>query len=134
MHSKNNIYSLWYTGSSGYGAKGIELAASITGNANLSIDNNLVSDLRGDGWTSLLSDAIVGIRLGAVKLPEATILSGTTNGLKLYNNTVNLTSGSYAGYNAATLSAALYLYWGSTPTGVTGIDIRNNIFVSNLVL
>ena len=51
-----------------------------------------------------------------------------SGGIKLYNNSVNLGSGTFAGNASGTLSASLYL---SSTT--SNLDIRNNIFVSNLV-
>jgi hypothetical protein len=112
----NTITNLAYTGTGGYGGHGIDVN---TGNAtsNITISNNMISQLKGDGWNSFTSDAICGIRL-----------LSTTGGVKLYHNSINLGSGTFAGHASGTLSANLYV-----DTNVTGLDIRNNIFASNLV-
>src|SRR6185503_18178213 len=83
--TRNTITGIRYTSTAGYGGKGMEIN---TGNAssNVTISNNFISDIKGDGWSDLTSDAIIGIRI-----------SGTTGGFNLYNNTVNLGSGSFAG-------------------------------------
>ncbi len=121
--SKNNIYSIWYTGTLGYGGKGIDFM-NLGTNAISTISNNIISDIRGDGWGSTFADFIAGIRLGY----SSGWTAATTGGVKIYNNTVNLTSGSFSGNSSGTLSAAFYVH--STVTGT--IDVRNNIFVSNL--
>ena len=115
----NNISGVNSTNTGGYGGRGIQIN---TGNAtsNILISNNFISDIKGSGWSSITSDAIMGIAIGNV--------SSTTGGIKLYFNTVNLGSGSFAGNSSGTLSAALAIV-----SGVTGLDIRNNIFSTNLV-
>ena len=117
----NSISEIAYTGTSGYGGKGMNIN---TGNAtsNLTISNNMISGIRGDGWNSFLSDSTVGVRIGANG--GSTV---TTGGIKLYNNTVNLGSGVFVGNSSGTLSAALYL-----SSATSNLDIRNNIFVTNL--
>ena len=65
---------------SGYGGKGIDINTANT-SSNLLIKNNFIQTLKGDGWSSLTLDAIVGIRIGA---------STVCGGIKLYNNTINL--------------------------------------------
>jgi hypothetical protein len=112
----NNITGVRYTGATGYGGKGIDIN---TGNAasNLTISNNFVSDIKGDGWSDATSDGICGIRI-----------LGTTGGVNLYYNSVNLGSGSFAGNTSGTQSGALVI--GST---ATALNIRNNIFATNLV-
>lgn len=114
----NNIRSIRYTGVDGYGGKGIAVNTA-TANSNLTISNNFISDILGDGFSTgtFIEDCIMGIRL-----------SGTTGGVKIYNNTVNLGSGSFAGNTSGTFSTALYI-----ASGVTNLDIRNNILRTNLV-
>jgi hypothetical protein len=111
----NNIKDCKYTGTDGYGGKGLDIN---TGNAasNLTISNNMISNIMGDGWSNLTVDGIVGLRIG-----------GTTGGVKIYNNTVNLGSGIFAGNASGTQSAAFFV-----AIGVTALDVRNNIFVTNL--
>jgi hypothetical protein len=111
---RNTIHTVRYTGTSGYGGKGIDINTG-SATSNLTITNNMVSDISGDGYTTFTSDAIVGIRL-----------LGTSGAVTIDNNTVNL-SGSVAGYNTATVSAALYI--SSTATNIT---VRNNILSSSL--
>jgi phosphodiesterase/alkaline phosphatase D-like protein len=112
---KNLIYGIKYTGTSGYGGKGIEInTGSLT--SGLNIYNNLLTDISGDGWSTITSDAIVGIRIN----------SGT-GGINIYYNTVNL-FGNISRSSSADVSAAIYI------GAVTGnLDIRNNIF-SNTIL
>ncbi|MDP3462201.1 MAG: hypothetical protein Q8S18_05360, partial [Bacteroidales bacterium] len=106
----NSISKLYYIGTGGYGAKGIVVnTASPT--SNILLANNMISDLRGDGWSSLLGDAVVGIRIGA-HASSAT----ATGGVKVYYNSVNLGSGTFAGNSSGTISAALYL--GSLTTNI----------------
>ncbi len=114
--TRNNITGVRYTSTGGYGGKGIDIN---TGNAasNLLVANNSISDIRGDGWSSLSGDSIVGMRI-----------LGTTGGINLYYNSVNLGSGSFAGNSSGTLSAALYV-----DSTTSGLNIRNNIFATNLV-
>ncbi|MCX6303770.1 MAG: T9SS type A sorting domain-containing protein [Bacteroidetes bacterium] len=118
----NVVRSIRYTGTGSYGGKGMNIN---TGNAesNLVVSNNMISDILGDGWSDLSSDAIVGIRLGATGGAFT-----TTGGINLYYNTVNLGSGSFSGNAAGTLSAALYL-----GPATSALDIRDNLFVTNLV-
>ncbi len=112
--TRNNITGVKYTGTGGFGGKGVDIN---TGNAssNVTLSNNFVSDIGGDGWSSLTADAIIGIRI-----------TGTSGGFKLYHNTVNL-SGTFAGNSNGTQSAALFIN-----SAVTALDIRNNILVTSL--
>mgnify|MGYP001310950592 FL=1 len=121
VFNANNITGIRYTGTGGYGGKGFNINTG-TATSNLTISNNFVSDIRGDGWSSFLSDAIVGIRIGATG--GSTV---TTGGINLYNNTVHLGSGSFAGNSSGTASAALYL-----SSATSNLDIRNNILATNL--
>jgi hypothetical protein len=117
--TRNTITGIRYTGTSGYGGKGIDVSTGNTA-SNLTISNNMVSNIRGDGWNALNGDAIVGIRV-----------TGTTGGVNLYFNSVNLGSGSFAGNSSGTQSAALYIH--STVVTAGSIDIRNNILRTNLI-
>jgi hypothetical protein len=111
----NKIYQLSYTGSSGYGAKGIDIN---TGNATSAdtISNNLIYNLTGDGWSALVGDAIAGIRI-----------LGTTGGLKIWYNSVNLYGNISRSSAVADMSAALYVI-----NTATNLDIRNNIFANSI--
>lgn len=114
LFTRNNITGVKYTGTSGYGGKGFDISTGVTA-SNVTLSNNFVSDIGGDGWNALTSDAIIGIRI-----------TGTSGGFNLYHNTVNLT-GSFAGNTSGTQSAALFIN-----SAVTALDIRNNIFVASL--
>jgi hypothetical protein len=112
--SRNNINNIKYTGTSGSGGKGIDITGSGTG--NLTIANNFIYAISGDGGNTLSGNAIVGIRL----------LSPTSN-LNIYYNTVVL-SGSISRSAATTdKSAALYVQSGST-----AVDVRNNILLNSI--
>ncbi len=115
--SGNKIYDINPVTTSGYGGKGIDINTANT-SSNLLIKNNFISNIKGDGWSSLTLDAIVGIRIGA---------STACGGIKLYNNTINLGSGTFVGNASGSISAALY--FGSTSTNM---EVVNNILVTNL--
>ncbi|MBK7144142.1 MAG: hypothetical protein IPH76_02630 [Xanthomonadales bacterium] len=111
----NRISNVRYTGTGGYGGKGIDIN---TGNVSsgLTIANNFIAGIGGDGWTDLAGDGIVGLRI-----------LGTTGGINVWHNSINLGGGSHAGYNAATASAALY-----AASTAGALNIRNNILANNL--
>ena len=113
---RNNVSGVRYTSTGGYAGKGIDINTG-SATSNLTVANNFVSDIKGDGWSDVMSDGIAGIRI-----------LGTTGGINLYYNSVNLGSGSFAGNSSGTQSAALAI-----ASTVTGLDIRNNILASNLV-
>ncbi|MFY7886925.1 MAG: beta strand repeat-containing protein, partial [Dolichospermum sp.] len=116
--SKNKIYGLEYTGTSGYGAKGIQIR-DLGSSSNTVISNNLVYDIDGDGWNDIsVNDQTAGINL-----------VGTQSNISIYNNSVYLGSGSFPGNTSGLISGALVI----VNTGSTVLDIRNNIFSSNLV-
>ena len=113
----NIISGVAYTGTTGYGGKGVNVN---TANAasNLTISNNMISNIRGDGWSSLASaDIVVGLRI-----------TGTTGGVNVYHNTINLGSGTFVGNASGTFSAAFHI-----ASTVTSLNVRNNIFGTNLV-
>ena len=116
--TRNNVTNVTYTGTSGYGGKGIEIN---TGSAatNVTVANNFVSNIKGDCWSAgaNILDTVMGIRV-----------VGTTGGVNLYHNSVNLGSGSFVGNTQpATVSAALYI-----ASTATTLNIRNNIIINNL--
>ncbi|MBL7795061.1 MAG: hypothetical protein JNJ90_01025, partial [Saprospiraceae bacterium] len=115
--TRNDINSLKYTGTSGYGGKGIDVQTG-SASSNLTISNNFIYDLSGDGWTALTSDAIIGIRIGT---------GSTVGGINVYNNSVNL-FGNADRASSSTLSAALYI-----GSGGSNLDIRNNILKNDIV-
>ncbi|MBP9209160.1 MAG: HYR domain-containing protein [Saprospiraceae bacterium] len=111
--TKNNIHNLYYTSTGGYGGKGIDVATSA--NANVTISNNFVSKMRGDGWSTFTSDAIVGIR----------ILSPST-GINIYNNSV-LLDDLVSRSSSSDVSAALYLH-----SAASSMNVKNNILINKI--
>lgn len=113
----NDIRSIRYTGTGGYGGKGIDVQSNLPA-VNLLIANNFISDISGDGWSAFTSDAIIGIRLG----------TGTAQGsINVFNNSIHL-FGPADRSGTLTVSAALYIGSGST-----NISVRNNILINTLV-
>jgi hypothetical protein len=113
--ARNTITGIRYTSTAGYGGKGIDINTGAA-NSNLTIANNSISDIRGDGWNDLTTDSIIGLRI-----------QGTTGNVKLYNNSVNLGSGVFAGNSSGTASTAFF-----ASSTVTALDVRNNVFATNL--
>ena len=113
--SNNVIDNNRYIGTSGYGSRGIIVnTGSLT--SNISIINNFVARIGGDGWSGYTTDNIIGIGI-----------LNNTGGVNLYNNTVWL-SESFAGYATTTNSFAMYV-----GTGASGLNFRNNIFYNSIV-
>ncbi|MBS0657396.1 MAG: cadherin-like beta sandwich domain-containing protein [Verrucomicrobia bacterium] len=110
----NVITGIRYASTGGYGGKGIDINTG-SATSNLTLANNMVSDIAGDGWNSLGADSIVGIRI-----------LGATGGINLYDNSVNL-AGSFTGNTSGTLSAAFF-----ADSTVTALDLRGNIFANTL--
>ncbi len=113
--TRNDIHSLKYTGTSGYGGKGIDINTG-SGSSNVTIANNMIYDLSGDGWSSFSSDAIVGVRI-----------LGSTGGLNIYHNSVNLTGSISRASATVDKSAALYVV-----STATNLDVRNNLFANSI--
>ncbi len=111
----NTISGIVFSGTSGGGGKGIDVN---TGSelSNLTISNNLVFQISGDGWNTFGTNSIAGIRL-----------MGNTGGIKLYFNTVRLTGTIYRDGAISDISAAFY-----AAATVTDIDARNNIFTNSI--
>ncbi len=122
--SNNKIYNLNYTGTNGYGAHGINIATGYA-NANITIYNNMIANLSGDGGD---------FTTGNVENPTGILLNNTPNdqtGIKLYHNSIFL--GGVSGftntlnkYNA--VSSCIRL------RGTCKAEIVNNILVNNLGL
>ncbi len=116
--ANNLIHGLSQQNSSGYGAIGINISTA-TSNTDIAIVNNVIYDLttRNYSATSTAYNPF-GIR----------IVGGT--GHKVWFNSINLYGTQPEGLGTAgTLSACLIV----TGTGVTGLDIRNNVFSNSLV-
>jgi len=112
---RNNINKIWYTGTSGYGGWGININTGNTA-SNITVKNNIIYDIMGDGWNSITGSSMSGI-----------VLDGTTGGINIYHNTVNL-SGNYSRSATATITTSLFVN-----SSVTNLDIRNNIFTNSMV-
>lgn len=113
--SNNAIDNNRYIGTSGYGSRGIIVnTGSLT--SNISIINNFVSRIGGDGWSGYTTDNIIGIGI-----------LDNTGGVNLYNNTVWL-SESFAGYATTTNSFAMYV-----GANTSALNLRNNIFYNSIV-
>jgi hypothetical protein len=112
--NKNNINNITYTGTGGYGGRGIYVN---TGNAssNLLIDNNMISAIGGDGWTTFAGSSMVGM-----------YFDGTTGGLNIYYNSVYM-NGTFARASATLTTAILF----NTAT-ITAVNLRNNIFENTM--
>lgn len=112
--SKNKIGNVNYIGGGGYGSRGMYI---ITGNttSNLTITNNLIYQICGDGWTTFAGSSPVGI-----------YLDGTVGGVNLYYNSVYM-SGTLT-QNMVTLTSAILF----STTTITNIDCRDNIFQNSM--
>lgn len=116
--TRNNVTNISYTGTGGYGGKGIEINTG-TASSNVTVANNFITNIKGDCWSpgANILDTVMGMRV-----------IGTTGGVNIYNNSVNLGSGSFAGSTqSGTISAALYI-----ASTATALNVRNNILSNNL--
>ena len=115
--SKNIIHDIQNNNTLGYGAFGINFESN--GNSGTQIDNNVIYKINTINYSaSSLTYNPFGIRISQ------------GSGFKLYYNSINLSGTQYAYGSTGTLSAALLL---SSTSGVTGLDIRNNIFANGIV-
>lgn len=92
----NRIHDLKYTGTSGYGPKGIAASTGISP-ANLTISNNMIFNMTGDG-DSYSSFGCTYSPAG-IYAYGSTIQSGISildNSIYLYGNTINYSSGAYS--------------------------------------
>ncbi|MBK9290015.1 MAG: hypothetical protein IPM52_00030 [Bacteroidetes bacterium] len=113
LFSRNNINSIQYIGSGGYGARGMVFATA-NSSSNNTIVNNVIYNILADGDNSLETYLPAGIWLQ----------SG--GGYNLYYNSVNMYGTVTVGIYTS-LNAALYI-----SSGVANLDIRNNIFVNTI--
>ncbi|MDX2174682.1 MAG: T9SS type A sorting domain-containing protein [Bacteroidota bacterium] len=108
----NQIFTVVNTHSTfGYSGRGIIMSTGNTASNN-NIINNMISDIKGTSQTS------------ALYWPIGIAIEGTTGGVNIYNNSVNL-DGTFSsiGTSSTIGSAALYLN-----TSGLNLNIRNNIF------
>jgi subtilisin-like proprotein convertase family protein len=114
--SRNRIHDIIYTGTGGYGGRGMYIN---TGNSssNLTIDNNLIYVIGGDGYTSFGASSPVGM-----------YFDGTMSGLKIYYNSVYMSGNTSYSTTSAILTTAILF---NTST-ITNIDLRDNIFQNSM--
>ena len=114
--TRNRITNLNATNDVGYGSVGIFVSTG-TAASGITIANNFISDIKGTSYTTgtFIADTNAGI-----------MIAGTTGGVNIYYNSVNL-FGDYAGFNGATITGALSII-NST---VTDLNVRDNIFVNS---
>ncbi len=112
----NKIYGIYQESSGGWGAYGINIASS-TGNSNILIANNMISDLHTMNYSSS----------STTYNPFGIRITGGSN-YKIYHNTVNMYGTQANVGSSPSMSACLLI----TSTSVTGTDMRNNIFVNSL--
>jgi len=81
---RNNISALNYTGTGGYGGHGMYIT-TVLANANITVKNNMIYNLSGDGWsyTSVPTDNPIGIAVGSAT-------ASTQSGINIYNNSIYL--------------------------------------------
>lgn len=111
--SKNKIYSIKNPNSGGWGAYGISV---LTG-TNITIANNFIWDI------STMNYSVTSM----VYNPFAIKIAGGTN-INLYNNTINMYGQQGSVGSTASLTACVLV----SVSTVTGLDVRNNIFVNGL--
>lgn len=110
----NQITDVSNTNTGGYGSNGIYSNAA-AGSGNVLISNNFVSNVYSVGYASLGGVADNG---------NGIVLSGTGTGIKLYNNTVSLTTNQTQAGRPAALNILSSVAAGA-------VDIKNNIFANN---
>lgn len=113
--SRNTLTGIGGTPAAARGGRGIDVAAA-SPSSGLLIANNVISNLYGQRGTDLSAFSNVGVRIYA-----------DTGGVRIYHNSIFLGGGAGPDSNEATVSAALY-----AEDGASGLDVRNNIFATNL--
>lgn len=121
--TKNKIERSFYTGSAGYGGRGITVGTG-SATSDITLSNNVIYGVGGDNWSSFGNSSSIGIAIGIIG--NSTTLTTITGGVKIYNNSVNM-SGDYSKSTTVCITTALYV-----GTGASVLDIRNNIFVNSL--
>jgi trimeric autotransporter adhesin len=115
---KNKIFNLGHNAGGGYGGHGIRVATA-TASANITVVNNMVANMYGDGWDYTSANY-------SLDNPIGILATGSQSGINIYFNTVNL-YGNTLDQNGA-ISAGIYLGAGTTA------NVKNNIVVNNLGL
>ena len=115
---KNEIYSLNYTGTVGYGCYGIAVT-SVLSNCNNTVRNNVIYNISGDGYDYTNASYKYDNPFGIMCLSNQ-------SGVKIYYNSINLYGNNLNHSNA--ISAGIALFNGSSA------EITNNCIVNNLGL
>ena len=110
---RNNVIGLWNTSGGSYGSYGFDVAS--TGSANITIANNFITDLVSGGAGLSTANNPFGIRLAQ-----------TVPNLKIYDNTIRLTS------NVPNTGAAMYSACIMMSNNQPGIDLKGNILVNTM--
>ncbi|NOS86103.1 MAG: T9SS type A sorting domain-containing protein [Ignavibacteria bacterium] len=115
---RNKIYNIGYNGSNGQGGHGIYVSSNHL-NADVTLKNNLIYNVYGDGWNH--NDATYFL-----DNPAGIILYSSTpqSGISIFNNSINLYGNTLS--KASSLSSGVFL------TSGTIVDLRNNSIVNNL--
>jgi hypothetical protein len=116
----NRIHDLGYTGTSGYGAKGVVLSTGLAA-ANITISNNMIFNMTGDGdsySTFGCTYSPVGIYVFGTTTPLQGGIGIYDNSVFLYGNTIN--------YSAAAYSIGIGLDDGNS-ADVSGNNVVNNL-------
>lgn len=108
--SKNKITGITNTNSGGYGALGVYINTSST-NANLTIANNFISEVTGEGYSGGWAPEDNGYG----------IMINNGGNIKVYFNTVSLATNQTNGGNTAPINIAFT---------ASNLDIRNNLFIN----
>jgi hypothetical protein len=111
---KNNINNIVYTATGGYGGRGAYFNTG-SGSSNLTIADNIVYKIGGDGYSSFTNSSPVGL-----------YFDGTMGGLNIYYNSVYM-SGDLT-YTSSTLTTAILF----NSTSITGIELKNNVFQNSM--
>ncbi len=111
--TRNEVANIQYTGTGGYGARGIYAVGNAS--ANLTISNNVVYGMKGDGDTDPALYNISGIGIG----------SGSN--YNVYHNSVSLFDDRQTGSWGAPVAAGLFI-----GDAVTLVDVRNNAFSNTM--
>jgi hypothetical protein len=123
MVSSNVVKRSAYTGSVGYGGRGITVGTGST-SSNITLANNVVYGVTGDNWSAFGNSSSMGIVIGVIG--NSSTLTTTTGGINLYYNSVNMYN-TYTRAATSTITTALYV-----GSGASNLDIRNNVFANSM--
>ncbi len=114
----NKIYNLNYTGTGGYGTYGIFVNMGAQTASNIAIANNMISGLKGDTWSTIIStDNVNGIRLNGTSADA---------GVFMYYNSINLYGNTLGSSTTDAFSIGVMI-----TSGITGGVAFNNNIIRN---